>query len=629
MKLLLKTLTIFLAAGFLWQVAGAQDLESLPPPESSSAEEPASWEGILLEKVPANLPLSSALYQIGRYHSIAPNAVQEKVGSMGLLSNGKKVNAEILYRKEDVTREDATIDEGYLSTLGIEVSSTWRNRASIWLTPEEILPLAQKLKKDYFLSVVFEPRHDDQGPTNTNSDDYSTSGNGGSGITIAVLDAGYDSLTEARNQNVAPPASQSTSIDYVGSGMQSGSRHGTGCLETVYDHAPSATYRLYRIGNLTDMGNAVNDAEANGVDVISHSLSRYNTGWDDGTGAACAAAADAANGGILFFTSAGNRANQHWQGNWSNPDTDGWHNFNGGDEGNNVNSVDSSGRVFAYLSWDNSGSGADYDLFLYNASTNNPLASSTGSGSSNFESLGWTSQNDGTNVFLSVQNSGSSTPEFELFMHPGGPVDDFQYADSTGSTTSPSNSLADNVVSVGATNRWNYNNGSGTYGIQAGYSSQGPTNSNNQAPDVSAPTATTTITYGGNFGGTSCSTPNAAGVAAAFWGKHQYMSAEGVREILFRKAHLFKDWGNSGADQVYGHGGLYLYDYEPLTRYVWRGAGNTTGTNDLPYYYLDDAQQAVASGGRILILGGSYPEPILLDKSVFIISLKENAEVGD
>ena len=51
--------------------------------------------------------------------------------------------------------------------------------------------------------------------------------------------------------------------------------------------SPGATWRLYKTNSLADLGTAVDNCIANGVDVITHSISRYNTGWDDNSGDAC------------------------------------------------------------------------------------------------------------------------------------------------------------------------------------------------------------------------------------------------------------------------------------------------------------------------------------------------------
>lgn len=121
------------------------------------------------------------------------------------------------------------------------------------------------------------------------------------------------------------------------------------------------------------------------------------------------------------------------------------------------------------------------------------------------------------------------------------------------------------------------------------------------APDIVSPTLTG-VGNGGSFSGTSCSTPNAAGMAAAFWSAHPYLSNDGVRRIILRKAELYKDWGATGPDNVYGHGGLYLYDYHRKNRYIYHRAGNLASDISLPYFsaaLLDNSDQV--ADDRIMV----------------------------
>ena len=581
------------------------------------------WQQIIEQKVPTDYRMSASLYQIGKYAEYDAVKAWQKVKSMKMWCNDadKTFNIEIIYK--DI---DDEIDKSFIESIeSIKADAFWKNRASVWIKVEDILRISQSLPDDYFMQMVSAPGYDDEGPLLQNSQSYINGGKDGSGIKIAIIDSGFDSLTEAQLQSTAPLSI--TTKDYIGSGIQSGSEHGTGCLETVYDHAPGAQYFIYRVGNPTHTGNAVNDAINNGVNVISHSQSEYNTGWDDDTGPACAAAKNASDNGILFFTSAGNRARTHYKNAFSDNDNDNFHEWSGSDENNYIN-IDTGASVNFHLSWNNS-SYSDYDFRIVDSATGTVLA--TSNSFLGFEEItGYTPVTNNKNLTVSIQvkHFAGAKPVFELFAHVSGIASNLQYFTSGSSTTSPSNSTAANVISVGAVSRTRYDTMPGVTGIIASYSSQGPTNSNNQAPDIVAPTNTTTWAYGGSFGGTSCATPNAAGMAAAFWSAHPYLSSTGVRLILFRKAELYKDWGVSGADNIYGVGGVYLYDYYNNTRYLYRAVQNLPGLSFLPYHFAADAQNATPAGGRVVILGQQYPEPIMLNKKLIWISLMENAGIG-
>ncbi len=501
----------------------------------------------------------------------------------------------------------------------VEVTTTFVNRTSAWVRLDRLLETARALPPDHQMEAAILPIGDNQGPGIMNSDSYSTAG---TGMLVAIIDSGFDSLTEARAAGTAPTAANTTAYDYPGGGIQTVTQHGTGCLETVFDHVPNAQYNIYKVATTSDLGTAVNQCIANGVDVISHSVSWYNLGWADDSGAACTAANNASNNGILFFNSAGNRHGQHWEGAFNNSDSDNWHNWVGTSDEQNAFTLGGGRSVNIRMQWNSASSNDHYDLYLYTTSTT-LVASSTNT--NNFESISYTNTGASTqNLFLAVFKNTTSPPTFEVFIY--GSPSNLEYFTDSGSTTSPSNALGSNVISVGAVPRTSYEDPAGTAGIEASYSSRGPTNSGNQAPDLCAPTNTSTVAYAGAFGGTSCATPNAAGTAAAFWSGHPALNATGVRRILFAKADLYKDWGTSGIDNIFGRGGVYLHDYHSLNRYVLKSAGNTTSLSTLPYYSIGDIDSdgTVPSDLRIFYLDTYDTAPgtsVLIDKPMLYKSV--------
>lgn len=581
-----------------------------------------AWDVIVATDMPKDLQMSCALWQLGKYAETNAQSAGNKAAEMQMLvRQDGKINAEIIYG-EDVK---ANIDQEFLNSLDVEIGTTWGRRANVWLTVDELIPTAQKLTPGYVLLSAIQPNPDNQGPGLMNSQDFIDNGADGSGIRIAVIDRGFQQLTNAQNAGAAPtPAgSYNHTADLIG-GVTGHTRHGTGCLETVFDHAPGATFYIHRVNTLTDLGQAVDKAIDNNVNVITHSLPWYNTGWDDGSGDACAAVSDATNDGMLFFTSAGNRNGTHWQGNLHDPNGDDWHEWVTGDHRNNFTVV-AGGGVHLALQWSGDPPDPihdDYDLYLRRNSDGSTLASSTSGWS--FEEILW-ENTTGANldVYVLVRQDGDHNNTFELFNHDNG-CTDFEYASTGNSTTSPSNSTHGNCLSIGAVPRADYGSPPYTVGILASYSSRGPTNNGNLTPDAVAPTNTTTVAYGGDFGGTSCATPNAAGMAAAFWSEHTYLSASGVRHLILHQGKLFKDWGAAGSDYQFGHGGLYVYDWVNNARFIYRGAGNTTGLSSLPYYNMEQADLLAPTNYTVLFLGEAIPAPPLgsnlIDKAMLYIS---------
>ena len=559
-------------------------------------------------RMPADLPMHSVLYELNQAVTRAElrsEQVVDLIRSKGLLARQDgRVNVEIINQKGK-----SALSAKIVNRFNGEVDATWRHRVSAWVPPDQLTRLARALPPGFYMEKANVPMLDDEGPSVTGSDAYRDAGADGSGIRVGIIDGGYFQLTNAVSAGNAP-ATYNT-INFTSNSFESGTRtHGTSCVENVFDHAPGATYFIFKISNLTHFGNAVDSAVTNNIDILSHSISRYNTGWEDNSGDACAAALTAANNWILFFTSAGNRAQAHWKGNFSDSDSDDWHEWAGGDETLNMSMASGATATF-YLSWNTSDDTYDYDFYLYDATFTNVLASSTNI-DNNYEDFSYTNSTASMQtVYLAINRSSGGTTELEVFMHNGATW--LEYIVSTSSTTSPSNTTHPNIISVGAVDQIDFTSAHATSGIIEDYSSLGPTNSGNQAPDISGP-SNTTITGGGTFGGTSSATPNAAGVAAAFWSSIPSLSAPGVRFLLFEKAKIFKDWGSSGTDFTYGHGGIQLHTYHVNTVWVDKDADNIIGTPMLPYYTVEQAQNALSTPGRVVFLGDTYRENITLDK---------------
>ncbi len=576
-----------------------------------------------------DLPLQSILAEaalIATTGGLEADEYSIALGKRGLevLSDGQ-VHVEIVG-----PTGSAAVPDALLRSVGGRVENRWRNQVDAWIPAERLLDAARALPEGHYLMQASFPDEDDvagEGPAAINSDSYRDAGADGSGLTIAVIDTGFWGLTDARGNGDAPAVGITTQINYTGTDFEWTTSHGVGCVEAAFDHCPGATWRLYKITTTTDLGLAVDDAISNGVDVISHSISWYNSGWADNSGPTCAAAPDAAAAGILFFTSAGNRALSHWQGDMLDADADSFHEWAPGDETVDI-VVDDGTTAKLRLAWDTTGGTYNYDLFLWDAGINNVLASSTNTGN-DFEALGWTNDTGATVVVhVSIKKVSGGITEMELFGNNSTQWNEFMEAE--GSTTSPSNCTNELVISVGAV-AWDlYESPGGTAGIIKDFSSQGPSNSGNALPRLCGPTDTTGFTYPGGFGGTSAAAPNAAGAACAFWSSDPLLAAGTISWLTSNQAYYFRDWGNAGNDYIYGYGGINYYDWAPGTLWVSRAYGNVTNNRAYPFYTYVAAEAAASIGGRLLnIGGGNYPETFSLNKALTVKALKYTAILGE
>ena len=575
---------------------------------SSSAQK--SWEAILLEK--PTVPTTADLYHAARYYEVAPDRAKAKLDQL-----------DIYYREDGDLRVEVVmdrdlgqaIDQNAIKTAGGELDNHWRNRANVYIALPDLLDFAEHLPVGWTVHSIPKTPEEDQpqfeGSNLTNGESYD--GPGGSGIRIAIIDSGFQNA-----DNLTNTQGPTNTINYnwreANEPIYDYSFHGTGCLESAYDCAPKATYYLHATqgGTATDLGLAINQAISDNVDIISLSRSYYNQGWGDmdNSNDVLAAIASASNADILVFNSAGNRHGSHWQDTFRDTDNDTRHEWNA--PGNSIDelvsySVNDDRTVTFRLQWDSEPSMDYYDLYLYDLAGN---LLDSGNSSSTYESVTWTNATGSTaTVRMQVRRSSlTNPPEFEVF-ETRNTCRPSEYTSTFGSTTCPSNSTATYAISVGAISQINYQSPAGSFNIEACYSSRGPTNSGMTAPDLCAPTDITTATYGTNpFDGTSAATPTAAGAVAAFWSAHPQLSVDGVFQIITRKAGALKDWGNPGFDNIYGRGGLFLFDYDPDNVYILPTL-NFSGSNTLPYANMGQADDVAPSGNNAIFVGPDHTAP--------------------
>jgi len=404
-----------------------------------------------------------------------------------------------------------------------------------------------------------------QGVALTGASDFHDAGFEGQGAKVAIIDLGFSGLSSAQAagelQNVV------FTHDYTGSGLETEYVHGTGVAETVEDMAPLAELYLMKISDSVDLQNAVQDCIDNGVHIINHSVGWYNSNYYDGTGVIGAIVSNARYNDILWVNSAGNEASDgHWQGDFVDTDSDGYHEFSSGSDYLDGDIRDEGSRFYAtagdtviiYMSWDDwTFSNQDYDLFLYNSA-----------GTEVASSLGWQtgSQSPTEAIFYDVPAFSSGyyeiviqaynapqEPEIEFFAYlDSGDNTGLEHHDPTSSIITPANSA--DVLAVGAIRRTNW-----TTGPQESFSSQGPSNASKYSsslikPDVSGPDGTSNYTYG-SFYGTSASSPHVAGAAALLLSENSGRTAEDLQTLLESSAI---DMGTAGKDNIYGAGRLNL-----------------------------------------------------------------------
>jgi hypothetical protein len=168
-----------------------------------------------------------------------------------------------------------------------------------------------------------------EGVALTGADSYHSYGFLGTGIKVAVIDIGFNGKWEAIAAGDLPILMQE--YDFTGTGLETGSYHGTAVAEVVYDMAPGAELHLLKIATPAHLENAKDYCIDNGIEVVNCSLGRFGQPGD-GTGEDCGIVEDAWAHGILWVNAAGNHALSHNEAVFTDSNQDRVHEFAFGED---------------------------------------------------------------------------------------------------------------------------------------------------------------------------------------------------------------------------------------------------------------------------------------------------------
>ena len=399
----------------------------------------------------------------------------------------------------------------------------------------------------------------DEGVAATGADAWQGVGDDGAGVKVAIIDLGfygYQSLL-----GTALPSSVQTD-DRCGGNLsaapaQGGTQHGTAVAELVHQMAPDAELYLMCVDSEVTLAQAEQDAVADGVQVINHSVSWFNTSRGDGSGgpgSPDATVADARAHGILWVNAAGNYAEDHWSGTFTpDPAQPEFNDFAAGVDTDGV-AMEPNEQACVYLKWDDwPVTSEDFDLGLYD-SDGNLVAASTNDQSDGplppTEALCYTNPSASLeDYYIGIQRYAAvGNPSFDLFYTGSSGL---QYATASGSVTEPASSP--DALAVGA-ECWQT-------GALEPFSSQGVTISHVIKPELTAPDSVSTSTYGAaaagsvgcgasGFVGTSAAAPQVTGAAADILSQHPSLTVAGLEAqleattISASSQSLSDAWGN-------------------------------------------------------------------------------------
>jgi hypothetical protein len=395
--------------------------------------------------------------------------------------------------------------------------------------------------------------------TKTNAAAWHAAGYTGSGVKIGIVDYFGSSYWNAGVAAGELPAPAGTFCRVSGSVCDlwtAGQKHGEGVAEVIHEMAPGAQLYLATARTASDLQAAVDYFAAQGVKVISRSLTAEYDGPGNGTGPIATVIDNAVAAGMTWFNSAGNTAGggsvygQYWRGPWADANGNGWLDFAPGDEG--------LGMLCGFvngLRWSDWGaSRTDYDLWVYDDAALTVLKAKSednqATGALPLEHVALTcgvSDVDYVLVRLHAAGGGTGGDTLELMVNQAA----LEHWQNPYSASGP----AADTASPGAATVGAIDPATGT--TIAPYSSQGPTNDSRTKPDLSAAACVGTFTYGPDcFAGTSASTPVVAAAAALVLQAGLAGTPAQLKAYLLTQATV--DRGAAGSDNVYGAGELVL-----------------------------------------------------------------------
>jgi len=491
------------------------------------------------------------------------NASNRSAGQFGYNENRVTVVIE--------EKQGSSIKDSSISSMGGRVVGKAKGLKKVQLPVKKVISITERLDGVKFVRLPYKPvltsgqaqttrsansSYFETGLNLTGGSLYHANGFLGEGVKVAIIDLGFASLDLAKSSGELPESSLADKQDYTGSGIRSGTAHGTGVAEIVHDMAPGAELYLKKIGDGVDLAAATEDTISQGIDVIVHSVGWLNTNFGDGKGMIADITRNATDRGVLWVNAAGNSAQRHWEGEYTDRDGDNWMEFQPGDE--SVAVENELGRDIAlYLTW-NDWPSSDQDLDLYLYDEDGDLVSS----SQNYQ----TGNEPPTERILYPTSSPS-----DYYFKISGPaeaknleVEIFSLNQSLKPTVTRSSIMApgnaEAVFTVGAVNETSWRNGP----IEP-FSSRGPTSDGRLKPDIAGIDGIELYTYM-DFLGTSAAAPAVAGAAALILSRSPDLSSKQVKRTLEKNA---KDLGSKGPDYTYGDGRMRLIFNSPsVNRYI-------------------------------------------------------------
>ncbi len=385
---------------------------------------------------------------------------------------------------------------------------------------------------------------------------------GGAGIKVGIISDGVD------NRDIAQML---LDLPADGNGLtvlrnNEGGDEGTAMLEIVHDLAPDAELFFHDAGaDVLEFNSAIDALVSAGCNVICDDIGWITEPFFENGVVASHVADVIESNDIIFFSSAGNSASRHYQGDFVNAPApnENFHDFSHGDDNDDgLNDLyiqlGPGQNVTVVLQWNDEfgSSGNDYDMFLYSDYLDAIVASSQiiQDGDDDpiefFSVTPLTIPESGYKILVKQFDGIDKTLEVFIYDAPVVYTNNLIKEDSIfGHPSVPG------VFAVGAIDAADADNDDIAF-----YSSLGPVTITYPSheeivkPDICGIAGVTVTGAGGfpsPFHGTSASAPHIAGIAAQVWAHFPDRSRDEIMHMILDSAI---DLGDSGIDTIFGWG---------------------------------------------------------------------------
>ena len=192
----------------------------------------------------------------------------------------------------------------------------------------------------------------------------------GQGVKVAVIDGGFNVTDSEISANIANYTSFRSDGNIAPSGLPTD--HGTAVAQIVVDVVPDVELYLYNYNydNSTTFETMVDHIIQRGdIEIATMSMFIPHVGLYDGTSSVSQKVNEARDSGILWINAAGNLANQHWNGTFTDNNSNSYQDFGTDDDIDFTVAVNTPSTIWLELTWDDpwGSSSNDYDLYVFNS----------------------------------------------------------------------------------------------------------------------------------------------------------------------------------------------------------------------------------------------------------------------